>query len=264
MRRIERFVTLAACLGTQAVSAPDVATHDITVGANTEFRLAVSALSGSELRYVLLEAPSGMTIGGSDGLVRWVPGAADTGVHRVVVETCDTFSTCAQDTFTTMVQAKASAPQAVAEEIDGIWISTESDISVSPNPTVPLTNRRGLNAGSLSYMPRATDLVNSSRAGALIRVRVPAPRVRSQLYDVRAAVMDIAGNTVATCREPRILRAYLCPDASVPFTLDFYWDGLNEKGLPAAPGIYRTTVTVASSSGEAGVLRYAGEVGIKR
>ncbi len=137
-------------------------------------------------------------------------------------------------------------------------------ITISPNPMVPLVSGARTGEPSLRFSAAAADLVERNGAGTRIAVSVPAPEQGSQHVDVSVSVLDVVGNPVAFFREPKLLLVYLCREPTEPVSLNFYWDGLNAQGTPAAPGLYRVVVKVVGDADGAPPLRFTANIGVKR
>ncbi len=54
---------------------------------------------GDSLRYVLVNAPAGMVINSTSGLITWVPGYRDLGNHTIVIQVIDSYNLSAVQKF---------------------------------------------------------------------------------------------------------------------------------------------------------------------
>ena len=74
-----------------------------TAGAAYSYGVNATDPNGDTLTYSLTQAPSGMTINGSNGLISWTPASSQTGGHGVTVRTADPGGLAATQVFSIIV-----------------------------------------------------------------------------------------------------------------------------------------------------------------
>ncbi|KPK82822.1 MAG: hypothetical protein AMS27_13900, partial [Bacteroides sp. SM23_62_1] len=61
----------------------------IEVGASYTDKVSGYDPEGRDITYSLISYPENMTVGGSDGVIEWIPGAAQIGMHEITIELSD-------------------------------------------------------------------------------------------------------------------------------------------------------------------------------
>ncbi len=152
--------------GLTITSAPVTAA---VVGQGYIYQVLVSAPTGSTLTYSLEVAPAGMTVG-TNGLVQWMPTAAQLGGHAVTVRVQEAGGAFAVQSFSVQVteqnQAPVAANDTIAIDTNGIFVlaapgllGNDSDANGDSLTAIQVSNidKKGsasVNAdGSMTYTP---------------------------------------------------------------------------------------------------------------
>lgn len=169
-----------------AVAAPNVAPQITStpvtaaaVGAAYAYDVNASDSNGDTLTYSLTQAPSGMTINATSGLIAWTPAAGQTGSHAVTARVADPGGLAATQAFTIVVPVPNAAPQ----------------ITTSPVTTAPVgaayqydVNATDPNGDSLTYSLTQAPSGMSIHAGTgLISWTPAAAQTGSHSVNVRVA-----------------------------------------------------------------------------
>ncbi len=177
-----------------------------TVGVPFSYAVAASDPNGDALAFSLLQAPAGMTINASSGLIAWTPSAAQAGPQSVSVRAADPGGLAATQSFTVTVVAANAPPQITSQPITAaaVGVPYSYDVNASdPNGdalTYALTQApagMSINASSglIAWTPGA------SQAGAQsvgVRVTDPAGLSASQTFTVTVAAANAAPQIVST------------------------------------------------------------------
>jgi len=92
---------------------------DANVNTNYDYQVKAVDADGEELSYALAQAPLGMTIDETTGLIEWIPTAQQLGRQAVTLEVIDTAGGKVQQDFEILVQAEAgnNAPVITSEPL---------------------------------------------------------------------------------------------------------------------------------------------------
>ena len=189
--------------GTSSNSAPNITVPDAQqLRADTSFSLTLTASDqdGDPLFFVLRNAPGGMSVGQSTGVLSWQPTDTDVGDHLVEFQVMDSAGASALGQFTVSVLPSGnrapeilSAPPATVTV--GQWYRHVLDASDQDGDTLgfelyeaPAGMTVGAN-GALEFLPRATQVGTHS-----VRVRV-FDGLTSSFYSFALTVLPAAGNT---------------------------------------------------------------------
>ena len=98
--------------GSQPVNQPPIITSSPPLDAGLVYQYPVVATDpeGSPVTFSLLQAPGGMTIDATTGLIQWTPTVAEVGTNNVTVAATDPQGASALQTFSITVMATNQAP----------------------------------------------------------------------------------------------------------------------------------------------------------
>jgi hypothetical protein len=92
------------------------------------YQAGATDADGGTLVFALAAAPSGMTVDGATGRVAWTPTAAQSGANQVVLTVTDPTGRSATQSFSILVAAPNTAPQAAA---DSYSVATGATLSIA-------------------------------------------------------------------------------------------------------------------------------------
>lgn len=183
-------------------AAPDAA----TVGVEYRYAAVAADPNGDTLVYSLTQAPAGMTVQASTGLVRWTPSPGQIGNQTVTLRVGDPGGLAATQTYTIVVAAPNVAPQIT---------STPVTTGTVGNPYVYDVNASDGNGDALTYsltqapggmsINAASGLIgwtpNAGQAGShavTVRVTDPAGLFATQAFTVIVPVPNAAPQITTT------------------------------------------------------------------
>jgi hypothetical protein len=165
------------------VSAPR--TGGVPSGLYTYQVIARDDDKDDELKYQLLEQPSGMTIDSKSGLISWTPSSEQTGTHRVRLQVTDTIGHYALQSYRIFVAPilKNFAPRIVSDPVIKASTNTLYRYQVKAEDENP--------SDILSYSAESLPKGMSITSGGLITWRASAEQVGE--YKITVKVSDLAG-----------------------------------------------------------------------
>jgi len=186
-------------------TAPSILSQAPTTATpNLEYLYAVRAVDpdvGEVLTFALAQAPPGMTINSSTGLVRWTPTTAQAGNYIVALKVTDSQNQSAFQGFTITVGAQGTVPNVVGQTQAAAQIAitgaglTVGTITNTPSNTVPAGSVISQEPAAGTSVPQgsAVNLVVSSGVqGATV------PNVVSQTQAAAQTAITGVGLTVGT------------------------------------------------------------------
>ncbi|MBL8344626.1 MAG: tandem-95 repeat protein [Rubrivivax sp.] len=193
-------ITVAA-----ANAAPQITTTPVTsgtVGVAYAYDVNATDPNGDALTYSLTQAPSGMTINASSGLIAWTPGTA--GSQAVTVRVADPAGLAATQSFTIAVAAGNAAPQitSVALTTGTVGVAYAYDVNAAdPNGdtlTYSLTQApsgMAINAstGMVTWVP-----TTAGSQGVTVRVADPGGLAATQSFTITVAAANAAPQITTT------------------------------------------------------------------
>ncbi|MBL8347684.1 MAG: putative Ig domain-containing protein, partial [Rubrivivax sp.] len=204
------FVTQAfAVTVTAANVAPQITTTAVTtasVGAAYSYDVNATDANGGTLTYSLTQAPTGMTINASTGLIVWTPTSAQAGSQAVTVRVTDPGGLFATQAYTITVSAANVAPQITTTAV------TTASVGVAYSYDVNATDANG---GTLTYsltqaptgmtINASTGLIawtpTSAQAGSqavTVRVTDPGGLFATQAYTITVTAANVAPQITTT------------------------------------------------------------------
>ncbi|MEW8349262.1 MAG: putative Ig domain-containing protein [Candidatus Thiodiazotropha taylori] len=103
----------------QAPSLAPIADQSIIVGRSLQVQASASDPEGETIRYSLVNAPSGMAINPTTGLIQWTPDSAQTGSASVAVSASDPGLQTASTSFSlTVLNEESNQPPTIAPVSD--------------------------------------------------------------------------------------------------------------------------------------------------
>ena len=175
-----------------------------TASPNLEYLYALRAVdpdAGEVLTFALAQAPTGMSINASTGLIRWTPTTGQVGNHVVALKVTDSQSQSAFQGFTITVGAPVTVPnvigltQAAAQTALTTAGLTVGTVITSPSATVPAgqVSSQEPSAGTGVPSGSAVNLVISSGPQG-----VSVPNVVGQTQAAAQSAITSVGLTVGT------------------------------------------------------------------
>jgi hypothetical protein len=148
-----------------------------TVGAAYAYDVEASDGNGDALTYSLAQAPAGMSIHATSGLIAWTPTAGQSGSHGVSVRVADPGGLAATQTFTVVVPNAPPVITSTAVTTAGVGATYSYDVDATD-----------LNADTLAYsLVQAPAGMTINAGSGLIRWVPLSGQVGSYPITVRAA-----------------------------------------------------------------------------
>jgi glucose/arabinose dehydrogenase len=199
------FVTQAFSVAVTAANvAPQITTTAVTtaaVGVAYSYDVNATDANGDTLSYSLTQAPTGMTINGSSGLIAWTPTAAQAGSQAVTVRVADPGGLFVTQAFTVTVTAANVAPQITTTAV------TTASVGVAYSYDVNATDANG---GTLTYsLTQAPTGMTINATTGLIAWTPTAAQAGNQAVTVR--VTDPGGLFVTQAFTITVTAANVAP-----------------------------------------------------
>jgi lysophospholipase L1-like esterase len=164
-----------------AAGAPQITSTPVTtaiVGVAYSYDVNATDPNGDTLAYSLTQAPTGMTINATSGLIAWTPTASQTGAQAATVRATDTGGLFAAQSFSITVAAASGAPQITSTPVTSATAGVAYSYDV--NATDP-------NGDTLTYsLTQAPTGMTISSSTGLIAWTPTAGQTGSQAVTVRA------------------------------------------------------------------------------
>jgi hypothetical protein len=131
-------------------------------------------------------------------------------------------------------------------------------LTIGPNPTSPWSSGPTI---KFTYDPNARNTARNN-GGTVISFKVP-DAVQGDWIQGYVKVFDVTGNLVAYDESKFQLPGSWPADAITGSItpVDLYWSGVNGQGMRAAPGVYRTIVSITTKGTK---QKYTGTMGIRK
>jgi len=173
-----------------------------TVGVAYAYDVNATDPNGDVLTYSLTQAPSGMTINATSGLIAWTPGVV--GAQGVTVRVADPAGLASTQSFTIAVSAGNAAPQITTAPLTSatVGVAYAYDVNATdPNGdllTYSLTQApsgMAINAstGMIGWVPTA-----AGAQGVTVRVADPAGLAATQSFTITVAAANAAPQIITT------------------------------------------------------------------
>lgn len=178
--------------------APSILSQAPTAASpNLEYLYAVRAVdpdAGETLTFTLTQSPTGMTIDGATGLIRWTPTATQLGHYVVVVKVTDSQGESALQGFMIVVSTPVTVPNVVGLTLSAAQSAiVAAHLAVGTIPTVPSNTVPAGNVVSQEPTAGTTDSV-----GNQLTEKDPLGRIATKTYDGQRNVLtstDFDGST---------------------------------------------------------------------
>jgi len=230
-----------------------------TVGTAYAYDVDASDGNGDSLTYTLTQAPAGMGINATSGLIAWTPTAGQSGSHAVGVRVADPGGLAATQAFTIVVPVPNAAPQITTTPVGTAPVGATYQYDV--NATDP-------NGDTLAYSLTRSPAGMAIHAGTgLITWTPTAAQTGSHSVNVRVA--DAGGLaatqafTVVVPNAPPVVTSTAVTTAGVgaTYSYDVNATDLNADTLSYALTQSPSGMTINAASGLINWVPLSGQVG---
>jgi hypothetical protein len=197
-------------VGNQAPSITSTAVTTAAVGAAYSYDVnATDPNAGDVLTYSLTQAPSGMTINATNGLIAWTPSAAQGGNQAVTVRVADPQGLAATQSFTINVAPAAGSPVITSTPVTtataGVAYSYDVNATDPTGETITYSltqapSGMSINAASglIAWTPSAAQVGSHS---VTVRAADPGGLASTQSYAINVVAAPTTGPMTMSCAD---------------------------------------------------------------